>query len=184
MLADRIGQQGRDDMAIPTQFRGSVVEHTRPPSNLQVAGRTGRGRPRRGSRCPGGRDLRLPRAERGGKTTTLRMLATLLTPTAGTATVAGADLIREPQLVRAGSATSPRADPPTPPRPAGASSSSRVASTGWTSPTAKARAAEVLAALDLESAADRPTGTYSGRHEAPARHRARHRPPPGGPVPR
>src|SRR5678809_1662085 len=35
-----------------------------------------------------------------GKTTTLRMLATLLTPTSGEATVAGADLRREPQLVR------------------------------------------------------------------------------------
>ena len=35
-----------------------------------------------------------------GKTTTLRMLATLLAPTSGTATVAGADLAREPQAVR------------------------------------------------------------------------------------
>src|SRR3954454_5006262 len=35
-----------------------------------------------------------------GKTTTLRMLATLLPPTSGTATVAGADLAREPQRVR------------------------------------------------------------------------------------
>src|ERR671935_3071351 len=35
-----------------------------------------------------------------GKTTTLRMLATLLTPTSGEAIVAGADLRREPQLVR------------------------------------------------------------------------------------
>ena len=35
-----------------------------------------------------------------GKTTTLRMLTTLLMPTAGTATVAGADLIREPREVR------------------------------------------------------------------------------------
>jgi ABC-type multidrug transport system ATPase subunit len=31
-----------------------------------------------------------------GKTTTLRMLTTLLKPTAGTATVAGADLLRDP----------------------------------------------------------------------------------------
>ena len=31
-----------------------------------------------------------------GKTTTLRMLTTLLRPTAGTATVAGADLLRDP----------------------------------------------------------------------------------------
>jgi ABC-2 type transport system ATP-binding protein len=35
-----------------------------------------------------------------GKTTTLRMLTTLLTPTAGTATVAGADLLRESRTVR------------------------------------------------------------------------------------
>ena len=35
-----------------------------------------------------------------GKTTTLRMLTTLLTPTAGTATVAGADLLRESRAVR------------------------------------------------------------------------------------
>src|SRR5215469_14155951 len=35
-----------------------------------------------------------------GKTTTLRMLTTLLHPTAGTATVAGADLLRDPVGVR------------------------------------------------------------------------------------
>src|SRR6202167_2783169 len=35
-----------------------------------------------------------------GKTTTLRMLSTLLRPTAGTATVAGADLLRDPLGVR------------------------------------------------------------------------------------
>jgi ABC-2 type transport system ATP-binding protein len=35
-----------------------------------------------------------------GKTTTLRMLTTLLNPTAGTATVAGADLLRDPLGVR------------------------------------------------------------------------------------
>src|SRR5690606_4762045 len=36
-----------------------------------------------------------------GKTTTLRMLATTLRPTRGTATVAGYDVVREPLLVRA-----------------------------------------------------------------------------------
>jgi ABC-type uncharacterized transport system ATPase subunit len=40
-----------------------------------------------------------------GKTTTLRMLTTLLRPTAGTATVAGADLLRDPLGVARGSAT-------------------------------------------------------------------------------
>jgi sodium transport system ATP-binding protein len=35
-----------------------------------------------------------------GKTTTLRCLSTILTPTAGTATIAGCDLVREPDAVR------------------------------------------------------------------------------------
>jgi ABC-2 type transport system ATP-binding protein len=35
-----------------------------------------------------------------GKTTTIKMLITLLPPTSGTATVAGADIVREPGLVR------------------------------------------------------------------------------------
>ncbi|MGB9022728.1 MAG: ABC transporter ATP-binding protein [Candidatus Bathyarchaeia archaeon] len=36
-----------------------------------------------------------------GKTTTMRLLSTLLKPTGGTATIAGYDLLREPQKVRA-----------------------------------------------------------------------------------
>jgi len=36
-----------------------------------------------------------------GKTTTMRLLSTVLKPTSGTATVAGHDLLREPQKVRA-----------------------------------------------------------------------------------
>lgn len=36
-----------------------------------------------------------------GKTTLLRMLATILTPTSGTATVGGYDIVREPEKVRA-----------------------------------------------------------------------------------
>lgn len=39
-------------------------------------------------------------ANGAGKTTTLRMLATLLQPTGGTATVAGFDVVRDPQKVR------------------------------------------------------------------------------------
>ena len=36
-----------------------------------------------------------------GKTTTIKMLATLLRPTSGTATIAGFDIVREPEAVRA-----------------------------------------------------------------------------------
>jgi ABC-2 type transport system ATP-binding protein len=97
-----------------------------------------------------------------GKTTTLRMLATLITPTAGSAMVAGADLRREPQLVRERIGYVPQGG------------STDAAETGrgelviqgrlygMDRGAAQARATEVLAALDLEAAADRPTTTYSG----------------------
>ncbi|HEX5825137.1 MAG TPA: ATP-binding cassette domain-containing protein [Candidatus Limnocylindrales bacterium] len=97
-----------------------------------------------------------------GKTTTLRMLATLIRPTAGKATVAGVDLLREPQEVRRRIGYVPQGG------------STDAAETGrgelvlqgrlygMSRTDAIARAADVLAALDLEAAADRPTGTYSG----------------------
>src|SRR5262249_52738759 len=44
-----------------------------------------------------------------GKTTTFRMLPTLLRPTSGTAMVAGADLIRDPDGVRRGIGYVPQA---------------------------------------------------------------------------
>jgi ABC-2 type transport system ATP-binding protein len=117
-----------------------------------------------------GVDLRVERGEifgflgpnGAGKTTTLRMLATLLQPTGGEATVAGADLRREPQKVR--------------------ERIGYVAQGGGTDPavtgreelvlqgrlygldgrTASRRAADVLTTLELDAAADRPTQTYSG----------------------
>src|SRR6187200_41474 len=97
-----------------------------------------------------------------GKTTTLRILATLLPPTSGVARVAGLDVARQAPDVR---------------RRIG-----YVAQTGGTDPRmsgrgelvmqgrlfglsgsdAHARATELLDALELADAADRPIETYSG----------------------
>ena len=82
-------------------------------------------------------------------------------------------------------------------RRAAASSSSRAACTGCAGADAHARAAEVLDALELAAAADRPTETYSGgmrrrldvglgivhRPVGPVPRRADDRPRPAGPRP-
>jgi sodium transport system ATP-binding protein len=52
-------------------------------------------------RCEPGRIYGLLGANGAGKTTTLRMLATILTPTAGGATVAGFDVVAQPEKARA-----------------------------------------------------------------------------------
>ena len=149
-------------MAIPTQIRGSVVS----THDLRRTFKS-RGGPVEAVR---GVDLDVRAGEifgflgpnGAGKTTTLRMLATLLTPTAGTATVAGADLIREPQLVRRRIGYVPQGGSTDPAETGRGELVLQGRLYGMDKSTAKARAAEVLAALDLDSAADRPTGTYSG----------------------
>jgi sodium transport system ATP-binding protein len=50
--------------------------------------------------CPSGQVYGLLGPNGAGKTTALRCLATILTPSAGTAVVAGHDLVREPEAVR------------------------------------------------------------------------------------
>ena len=97
-----------------------------------------------------------------GKTTTLRMLATLIRPTAGEATVAGVDLLREPHLVRQRIGYVPQGGSTDPAETGRGELVIQGRLYGMSGSDAKARAAEVLGALELEGAADRPTGTYSG----------------------
>ncbi len=97
-----------------------------------------------------------------GKTTTLRMLATLLTPTSGEATIAGADLRREPQAVRERIGYVPQGGSTDPAETGRGELVLQGRLYGMNKSDAQARAAEVLAALDLEAAADRTTSTYSG----------------------
>ena len=97
-----------------------------------------------------------------GKTTTLRMLATLLTPTSGEATVAGADLRREPQAVRERIGYVPQGGSTDPAETGRGELVLQGRLYGMNKSDAQARASEVLAALDLEAAADRTTSTYSG----------------------
>jgi ABC-2 type transport system ATP-binding protein len=97
-----------------------------------------------------------------GKTTTLRMLATLITPTSGTATVAGVDLRREPQLVRERIGYVPQGGSTDPAETGRGELVLQGRLYCMDGAAARARATQVLAALDLEAAADRPTATYSG----------------------
>jgi ABC-2 type transport system ATP-binding protein len=97
-----------------------------------------------------------------GKTTTLRMLATLLTPTSGEATVAGADLRTQPQLVRERIGYVPQGGSTDPAETGRGELVIQGRLYGIDAATAKARASEVLEALDLAGAADRKIVTYSG----------------------
>jgi ABC-2 type transport system ATP-binding protein len=97
-----------------------------------------------------------------GKTTTLRMLATLIVPSGGEATVAGADLRRQPELVRQRIgyvAQSGGTDPAVTGREELVLQGRLY---GLDAKTAKTRAAELLTAIQLDEAADRATATYSG----------------------
>ena len=97
-----------------------------------------------------------------GKTTTLRMLATLLPPTSGSAIVAGADLGREPHEVRRRIGYVPQGGSTDPAETGRGELVIQGRLYGMDGAAAKRRAADVLAALDLEAAADRAIQTYSG----------------------
>ncbi|MFH8408917.1 ATP-binding cassette domain-containing protein [Streptomyces sp. NPDC018019] len=97
-----------------------------------------------------------------GKTTTVRVLSTLLTPDAGHATVAGYDVVRQSKEVRRRIGL------------AGQYAAVDELLTGRENLVllgrllrqgrrgARQRAAELLTRFELEDAADRPVGTYSG----------------------
>jgi len=97
-----------------------------------------------------------------GMTTTLRMLATLLPPSGGTARVAGCELATQPALIRERIGYVGQA---------GGADREITGRTelvfqgrlyGMTTEAARKRAAELIDMLELEGAADRKVGTYSG----------------------
>jgi ABC-2 type transport system ATP-binding protein len=111
---------------------------------------------------PAGTVLGLLGPNGAGKTTTVRILATLLRPDAGRATVAGVDVLREPQAVR---------------RLIGLSGQYAAVDEnltgrenlwmfgrlyGLSSPEARSRADDLLERFALQDAAERVAKTYSG----------------------
>jgi ABC-2 type transport system ATP-binding protein len=97
-----------------------------------------------------------------GKSTTIRMLATLIKPSAGTGTVAGHDLIEEPEKVRASIGYVSQAggvDDNNGPR-ANLLLAARLG--GLSAGDAGRRVTDMLEAFDLDAFADRPARTLSG----------------------
>src|SRR5437763_4361992 len=97
-----------------------------------------------------------------GKTTTLRMLSTLLPPTGGEATVAGVDLLKEPKKVRERIGYVGQLGGSDPAITGRAELVFQARVYGSSSAEAKSRSAAIIATLELESCAGRPTSTYSG----------------------
>jgi ABC-2 type transport system ATP-binding protein len=97
-----------------------------------------------------------------GKTTTLRMLSTLLPPSGGEATVAGCDLLREPRKVRERIGYVGQRGGSDPGVTGRLELEFQARLYGASRAEARKRTVELLAALELEACADRPTNTYSG----------------------
>jgi len=97
-----------------------------------------------------------------GKTTTLRMLATLLPPTGGDATVVGFDLRQEPGRVRERIGYVGQRGSTDPAISGRTELVFQGRLYGMGAKAARARAAELITALELDACAERPCGTYSG----------------------
>jgi len=160
---DSIGQTMREvNMTAPTKLGATMIATTDLARTFKTRGGV--------VEAVRGVDLRVGTGEifgflgpnGAGKTTTLRMLVTLLTPTAGEATVAGADLRREPQEVRRRIGYVPQGGSSDPAETGRGELVIQARLHGMSKTAGQSRAAEVLRMLDLEAAADRYTGTYSG----------------------
>jgi ABC-2 type transport system ATP-binding protein len=97
-----------------------------------------------------------------GKTTTLRMLATLIPPDGGSATIAGADLLRDPGEVRRRIGYVAQGGSTWDESTAREELVLQARLYGVTKPDATARAARVLEGFQLSEFADRKCRTYSG----------------------
>lgn len=97
-----------------------------------------------------------------GKTTTLRMLATLLPPTSGEATVAGCDLRRQADGVRRRIGYVGQAGGTDPAVSGRRELVFQARLYGLSASEARLRADQLLSMLELDVAADRPIGSYSG----------------------
>jgi ABC-2 type transport system ATP-binding protein len=97
-----------------------------------------------------------------GQTTTLRMLSTLLPPTGGEATVAGCDLRREPKKVRERIGYVGQLGGTDPQVTGRIELEFQARLYGASAAEARIKAQQMLSALELDAAADRTTGTYSG----------------------
>ncbi len=97
-----------------------------------------------------------------GKTTTLRMLSTLLPPSGGTANVGGCDLLTQPDRGRARIGYVGQAGGADREITGRRELVFQGRLYGLSAEAAKARAAELIDKLELESCADRKVGTYSG----------------------
>jgi ABC-2 type transport system ATP-binding protein len=97
-----------------------------------------------------------------GKTTTVRMLTTLLRPTSGAAVIAGFDVVRQPDDVRRSSGVTLQ-DAALDPNMTGREHLNLIGRLLlFGKKEAAARSTEILEAFGLNVAADRRIGTYSG----------------------
>ena len=123
-----------------------------------------------GIRAVDGVDLAVERGEvfgflgpnGAGKSTTVRMLATLLRPTGGRASVAGHDLVSDAAAVRRSIGVALQDAAIDPYMTGRELLHLQAVLHGFDRAHGRARAIELLERVDLEAAADRRVGTYSG----------------------